>query len=125
MEAGKRVLVVDDEPPVQKVLRRILERKGYQVFAAGDGLEALAVIDRDQPDLVLLDISMPRMDGIETLRKISQLKAKPVVIMITALGDVELAKLAISLGARDYLLKPFDIEYLEKSIDDLFRPERG
>lgn len=101
-----RILVVDDEPSIIKYLRANLEASGYQVLAAMDGAEGLRTFERELPDLLLLDIRMPVMDGFEVCRRIREWSQIPI-IMLTALGNVEDKVKAFDLGADDYITKPF------------------
>jgi DNA-binding response OmpR family regulator len=101
-----RVLVVDDEPMVREVLSRYLEKEGYTVVLAGDGEQALLAYERDLPDLVLLDLMLPRVDGLEVFRRIREQAPTPV-IMLTALGEETDRVVGLELGADDYVTKPF------------------
>jgi DNA-binding NtrC family response regulator len=110
-ESRKRVLVVDDEAGIRDSLKLLL-RNHFEVSTASDGGEALLMVDDIRPDLILLDVIMPTLGGIETLRRIRE-KAIPVpVIMLTATNTVRTAVEAMKLGAVDYLNKPFDVEEL-------------
>ena len=111
-----RILIVDDELSVREVLSEYFVEQGYSVESAGDGEEALALVQRVTPDLVLLDVRMPRMDGVETLRRIRGIAPEVSVIMVTANEDVGLARETLKLGALDYVAKPFDFVYLERAI---------
>jgi len=111
-----RILVVDDEAPVREVLSEYFTSQGYTVDEAPNGDEALATIRRDRPDLVLLDIRMPGIDGVEVLRRIRKLDGTLSVIMVTANEDVTLARETLKLGAFDYVAKPFDYEYLDRTV---------
>jgi len=105
-----RVLVVDDEPMVREVLARYLEREGYAVDVAEDGEQALATYAATTPDLVLLDLMLPRIDGLEVFRRIrdgSRDDPRPAVIMLTAKGDETDRVVGLELGADDYVTKPF------------------
>ena len=113
-----RVLVVDDEIEIQKVLRQILIRKGYVVETAGDGKEALSLMKKIRPDIVLLDIMMPKLDGIETLRRIKASHGKVIVMMITAYGSIKTAREAMRFGAYDYITKPFDMDFIYQIIEE-------
>jgi DNA-binding response OmpR family regulator len=106
MEAEARVLVVDDEPMVRDVLSRYLEQSGFEVEAAGDGERALAAFDAHPPDLVLLDLMLPRVDGFEVFRRIRARNSSPV-IMITARGQTTDRIAGLEIGADDYVTKPF------------------
>ena len=106
MDANARVLVVDDEPMVRDVLSRYLERNGFEVDAAADGEGALAAFDARRPDLVLLDLMLPRVDGFEVFRRI-RARADSPVIMITARGETTDRIVGLDVGADDYISKPF------------------
>jgi DNA-binding response OmpR family regulator len=101
-----RVLVVDDEEMVRDVLARYLERDGFSVDTANDGVAALEAIARYSPDLVLLDLMLPRVDGFEVFRRIRGDRA-PAVIMLTARGEETDRIVGLELGADDYVTKPF------------------
>lgn len=114
--AGK-ILVVDDEPEVRATLEEFLGQKGYQMRAAADGAAAVrAVIDED-PDIVLLDVNMPRLGGLEALTAIHAIAPTVQVIMLSGQADAELAKRTLAFGAFDYIAKPFDFAYLAQSVD--------
>jgi two-component system nitrogen regulation response regulator GlnG len=102
-----RVLIVDDEAGVREFLSRLLGREGYETLTAGDGEEALALIAREAFDVVLLDIRMPGLDGMEVLRQVAKLDRDLPVIMVTADGQVSHVVMAMREGAYDYLVKPF------------------
>jgi two-component system response regulator ResD len=106
MPAEGRVLVVDDEPMVREVLARYLERDGFEVESVADGELALRAFDARRPDLVLLDLMLPRVDGFEVFRRIRARGGSPV-IMITARGDVTDRIVGLETGADDYVSKPF------------------
>src|SRR5258705_317711 len=109
-----RILVVDDEAPNRRFMRRILEPLGYEVLEAADGEEALASIGREAPDIVLLDIQMPKMDGYTVCRTIKhdpKTRLVPVVI-VTSLDQIPDKVKAVELGADDYLAKPVNITEL-------------
>jgi len=103
-----RVLVVDDEESVRNLLQRILEGAGYQVTTTANGKEALYKVSLGETGLVLLDIKMPEMSGLEVLSKLSSDSPDTCVIMVTSVAETETAVEAMKLGAYDYILKPFD-----------------
>jgi DNA-binding NtrC family response regulator len=109
----KSLLIVDDEEGVRRVLREFFKRKGFDVFEAESGEKALQVIRSKEVSAVLLDMRMPGMDGLETLKKILEINPNLGVVMATAEQDDEKIKRAIELGAYSYVLKPFDFAYLE------------
>lgn len=112
-----KILVVDDDHAVRDFLGRFLKTKGYQqVQLVPTGEEALKLIEKQDIDLVLLDIKLPGMNGVEVLRKLKKLKPLTGVIMITAFPDEEIGKEALKEGASDYIMKPFDLAYLELSV---------
>jgi DNA-binding NtrC family response regulator len=109
----ERILVVDDEVEVCKVLKEFLASKGYEVHTALDGSTAISKVKEVRPHIVLLDIIMPGMGGIDVLKEIKGIDHRVGVIMVTAVADHELARRAIELGAYDYITKPMDLNYLE------------
>lgn len=108
-----KILVVDDEPEVGWLFGRILGEEGYQVLTAETSEEALAKIEKERPDLIFLDVKLSGQDGIALLRKIQQLKAKRLVIMLTGHSEVTTAVEAMKLGAYDYLIKPLPNDRLK------------
>jgi DNA-binding response OmpR family regulator len=104
--AVRRVLVVDDEPMVRDVLERYLRLEGFEVATAQDGQEALQRFADDRPNLVLLDLMLPQIDGLEVFRRMRAMSATPV-IMITARGEETDRVVGLELGADDYVTKPF------------------
>lgn len=104
------ILVVDDEEGIRSALRGILEDESYSVSSAVDGLDALASLQKDIPDLVLLDIWMPGIDGLETLQKIKELYPDLAVVMISGHGTIETAVKSTKLGAFDFIEKPLSLE---------------
>ncbi len=116
MNKAKKILVVDDEDDVRLFLQDFLSERDLQVMSASTGEEALEIVDREKPDIILLDLMMPGMDGIECLERIKKKNPASNVIMITALNDdVRVAK-ARKLGAHNYILKPFSLGYLETEL---------
>jgi CheY-like chemotaxis protein len=113
---AEKILVVDDEVAVCAALRDFLERKGYQVSVAYSGQEALEVYQRERPHVVLLDIRMPEMDGLEVLRRLKAIDPKASVIMLTAVHEEDVAKEALAQGAFEYITKSTDVSYLEMAL---------
>ena len=104
------ILVVDDEEAIRTSLRSILEDEGYQVAVASSGHEALKIHGTDPPDLMILDIWMPELDGLETLRRVKEFAPGTQVMMMSGHGSIETAVKAIKLGAYDYIEKPLSLE---------------
>ena len=111
-----RVLVVDDDPATVELLQEFLVGKGYEVSTAGDGAEALRKVKEERPHLILLDIQMPRMDGLEVLRRLREIDKEVSVIMVTGVNEEAIGRQAMALGAFDYIVKPLDLPYLEQSL---------
>lgn len=105
-----RILVVDDEHLIRWSLEQNLKKQGYEVVTAGNGEDALRIVREEQPDLILLDIQLPGMSGLEVLEKVKEFDDEIVVIMVTAHGGLETAVNAMRLGAYDYLNKPFNLD---------------
>ena len=115
-----KLLIVDDDPNIREMLTLYLEKEGYQVKAANDGVEGIHYFKIYEPDLVLLDIMMPKKDGWQVCREIREISPKPV-IMITAKGDVFDKVLGLELGADDFIVKPFDMKELSARIKAVLR----
>ena len=120
---GKRILVVDDEPKMRRVLEIMLQKMGHEVVSAGNGVEALQCIEKGAVDLVITDLRMPEMDGIELLTELRARETLTPVIVITAYGTIESAVDAMKRGASDYILRPFDIDTLELAVGRVFATE--
>jgi two-component system, OmpR family, KDP operon response regulator KdpE len=116
----KSILVVDDDLLVVKYLRANLQTEGYQVHAALDGNEALEMLEKELPDLVILDINMPIMDGYEVCRRIRQWSQVPILILSVLAGEEDKVK-CLDSGADDYLVKPFGVSELTARVRALFR----
>ena len=108
-----RVLVIDDDPGVRDYMEALVSRQGYQVFAVADGEQALGTVDKTQPDLITLDVVLPGMDGLETLRRLKQRLPEVPVVMLSGHGQARNIVEAMRLGASDFLRKPFEVEELE------------
>ena len=116
----KMILIVDDEDRMRRFVRMNLELEGYRVSEAGDGLEALNKVRDELPDLILLDVTMPKMDGFETLSRIREISTVPV-IMLTVRGDEQDRIRGLDLGADDYVTKPFSPRELSSRIQAVLR----
>ena len=121
--AKTKILVVDDEQKIIRLLQRNLDKDGYEVLAATDGEGALNVVETEDPDLVLLDIMLPKMDGFEVCRRLREFSSVPI-IMLTARGAEHEKVRGFELGADDYLTKPFGIPELTARIKAVLRRAR-
>ena len=111
------ILVGDDTPDILEMVKFILEGEGFRVFTAGTGQEVLASIRRDRPDLVLLDLRMPGLDGFGVLRELGRGKEPPPpVVVLSAKGAEEDRRAAMAAGARSYLFKPFTVAQLLQAV---------
>ena len=108
----KKILIIDDEPEICKMVTEFLFDAGYASSYATNGPDGLAMIKKDLPSLVLLDISMPGMDGIEVMRQIHELSSDLPVVILTGHQDPEMVKKLGALGAREFLTKPIHLETL-------------
>ena len=108
-EIKHTILVIDDQPGIRRLLMEVLTEEGYAVHTAANGYEGIQKVNELKPHLILMDINMPGMDGIETLRELKRMNQADKVIMMTAYGELELVNQAKELGAYAYITKPFDI----------------
>ncbi len=118
---GKQILIVDDEERIRQSLGGVLGDEGYQIFEAREGNQALKQIENDPPDLVLLDIWMPGMDGIEVLERIKSLNPALPVIMISGHANIELAVKATKLGAFDFIEKPLSLDKVLLTVNNALK----
>ena len=116
------ILVVDDEKVMLEVFRKILEKKEYLVLTVNNGKAALEQVEEKRPNLVLLDLKMVGMNGIEVLRQIKRIDRNIEVIIITGYGAMKTARIAMRLGAYDYITKPIDINYIKALIKNALSP---
>ncbi|MDH3252566.1 MAG: response regulator [Ignavibacteria bacterium] len=107
-----RLLYVDDDASIRFVVKDQLTPEGFDIHTADDGVEAMEMLTHNTYDIVLLDIQMPRKDGLEVLKFMREKNLRPRVIMLTAVEDINIAIQAVKLGANDYITKPFTLETL-------------
>ena len=112
-----RILVVDDEIAIVDILKAFLEDKEHKVYTAYDGVEAVDLVKKERPHIILLDIYLPKMDGIQVLQAIRKFDETIGIIIMTGFREKDVAQKAIELGAFDYINKPFDFDYLERALD--------
>ena len=121
MNIDKSILIIDDEENIRKYLGRALAKDGFDVFTAEYGKEGLNLLVRKHIDIVLLDLNLPDINGLDVLKEIKEVDVQSVIIIITAYGDITSAVEAMRLGAYDYLTKPFDIEDIKIVINKAFK----
>jgi len=114
----KKLLIVDDEIEICEFLKSFFEDRDFKVATAYDGIKAFEQVATFKPEVVLLDIQMPGMDGLQTLKKIKSTYPQVKVIMVTAVETQEKIEEAMRLGADNYITKPLSLEYLEKDVQD-------
>jgi two-component system response regulator ResD len=120
--SGRTVLVVDDEPTIAEVVARYLERAGYETATAGDGLEALRLAADRRPDLIVLDVMLPGLGGLEVLRRLAEADGpRTPVILLTAKGEQDDKLVGLRDGADDYVVKPFSPRELVARVDAVLR----
>ncbi|MCW8892509.1 MAG: response regulator, partial [Deltaproteobacteria bacterium] len=117
----KNILIVDDEKSICQSLKGILEDEGFQTSFAATGEKCLEIIQEENPDLILLDIWMPGIDGLETLKKVKQIRPQQLVIMMSGHGSIETAVKATRLGAFDFIEKPLSLEKVLLSIQNAIK----
>jgi DNA-binding response OmpR family regulator len=116
--------VVDDDPSIRKFIRANLEKRDYAVLQAGDGEEAIQVIEQELPDLVLLDIMMPKMDGFTVCRRVREWSRIPIIMLSARQGEMDKVE-CLDCGADDYLTKPFSLRELLSRINAVLRRCQG
>ena len=114
-----KILIVDDAEFLRVRLNKILDTEGYQVFQAENGAKAVSTYKDVHPDVVLMDVTMPEMDGLTALKEIVRFDPKARVVMLTALGQESVVLEAVKSGARDFIVKPFEHERVMKAISKL------
>ncbi|MGM9571299.1 MAG: response regulator transcription factor [bacterium] len=118
---SKKILIVDDEPNIIELLAFHLQKEGYQVITADNGLKALEAAEKEQPDFIILDVMLPEMDGFEVCKNLRARQNNAPVLMLTAKDDEISKVLGLEIGADDYLVKPFSTRELIARIKTIFR----
>ncbi len=119
------ILMAEDDRGVRQAIERALKFEGYEVTTAGDGAEALAAVKRDQPDLIILDVMMPHVDGLETCRRLRSRGDTTPILVLTAKHEVSDRVAGLDAGADDYMVKPFALEELLARVRALLRRATG
>lgn len=115
----KKLLIADDEQDTCEFVKNFFSKRGFNVLSASNGEEALAVIEKEKPDITLLDIRMPKLDGMQTLKAIKEKDPSREVIMVTCVDDLEKMQEAKKLGAHDYITKPLVLDELARKVKEL------
>ncbi len=123
MTKNKNILIVDDDVDIVRIVTKMLSREEFNVDTACSGEEALEKVRDQRPDVLLLDIMMPRMNGIEVLRRVKEIDPSIRIIMITAFGDIDSYLDAMEWGAMEYINKPFETEELLRMINKISADE--
>jgi two-component system, response regulator, stage 0 sporulation protein F len=112
----EKILIVDDQYGIRVLLNEVFQKEGYQTFQATSGFQALDILEKHSPDLVLLDMKIPGMDGIEILKRMKVVNPDIRVIIMTAYGELDMIQEAKDLGALTHFPKPFDIDDLRQAV---------
>jgi len=118
------ILIIDDEIIIRKLFTRLLTREKYKVLTAVDGKKGIEIVKKEKLDLVILDLKMPGIDGIEVLKRIKEINKNIRVIIITAFGTIKSASDALNLGADDFISKPFDIAKIRMTIKNVLKMKK-
>ena len=112
----EKILIVDDQFGIRILLNEVLQKEGYQTYQAANGVQALDIVKKHPPDLVLLDMKIPGMDGIEILKRMKVIEPDIRVIIMTAYGELDMIQEAMDLGALTHFAKPFDIDDIREAV---------
>ena len=115
----KTILIVDDQKGVRRLLEELFKMEGWNVYTASDGIEAVSQVKASSPDIVLMDMKMPNMNGLESSSQILALCPDMKIIMMTAYGEMDVVKKALEVGVRRCITKPFDILNLRDLVNEL------
>ncbi|NPV44053.1 MAG: response regulator [Firmicutes bacterium] len=121
----KKILIVDDQMGVRRLLHEVFKNEGYKTYMAENGREAVEYANEKRPDMVLLDMKLPGMNGLEIFEKLKGIIPDAIFIMMTAYGEMESIQKAMNMGAVCYFLKPFDIIELKEKVAELFESENS
>ncbi|NPC94472.1 response regulator [Bacillus sp. WMMC1349] len=113
---NEKILIVDDQYGIRVLLNEVFNKEGYNTFQAANGLQALDIVERERPDLVLLDMKIPGMDGIEILKRMKVIDDQIRVIIMTAYGELDMIQESKELGALTHFAKPFDIDEIREAV---------
>lgn len=119
------VLIVDDQLGVRRLLFEALKDEFKNVYMASSGMEAIELVKEFNPDLIVMDMKMPRMNGLEVLKQLRKMKYESPVIMMTAYGELEIVAQATKMGVKKHITKPFDLQDLRQMIKETLEEEQG
>ena len=117
------ILIVDDQKGVRRLLEEVFKKDGWEVSTAVDGTEAVTLAIQHEPDIILMDMKMPNMNGLEASQKIIEKNPRLSIIMMTAYGEMEVVRAALDSGVKKCVTKPFDIIYLREMVTDLVQEQ--
>lgn len=120
-----KILIVDDQFGIRILLNEVFHKEGYTTFQAANGLQALEIVEKHDPDIVLLDMKIPGMDGIEILKRMKVINPDIRVIIMTAYGELDMIQEAKGLGAITHFAKPFDIDEIRTAVKNHLPKETG
>jgi two-component system response regulator (stage 0 sporulation protein F) len=118
-----KILIVDDQKGVRRLLEELFNKEGWEVRVAADGREAVDLVEQMVPDIILMDVKMPIMNGLEASQAILQKHGSVPIIMMTAYGEIEVVKKALDAGVRKCITKPFDIMVLKDMVSNLLNEQ--
>ncbi|HZK87427.1 MAG TPA: response regulator [Syntrophomonas sp.] len=118
-----KILIVDDQKGVRRLLEELFKKEGWDVKVASDGQEAINKVEERLPDIILMDVKMPNMNGLEASQIILQLHGHIPIIMMTAYGEIEVVKKALDAGVKKCITKPFDIINLRDMVNNLIKEQ--
>ncbi|MFN2744627.1 MULTISPECIES: response regulator [Bacillus] len=113
---NEKILIVDDQYGIRVLLNEVFNKEGYKTFQAANGIQALDIVKKERPDLVLLDMKIPGMDGIEILKRMKVIDEEIRVIIMTAYGELDMIQESKELGALTHFAKPFDIDEIREAV---------
>ncbi len=116
---AEKILIVDDQYGIRILLNEVFQKEGYETFQAANGVQALSILENEKPDLVLLDMKIPGMDGIEILKRMKEKDDTTRVMIMTAYGELDMIEEAKNLGALTHFAKPFDIDEIRQSVREI------
>lgn len=118
-----KILIVDDQKGVRRLLEELFKKEGWDVEVASDGKEAIGMVEERLPDIILMDVKMPNMNGLEASQAILQAHNHVPIIMMTAYGEIEVVKKALEAGVKKCIIKPFDIIVLRDMVNNLINEQ--